>query len=482
MSNIYTVEIDGQQVDIEGDRPPNEAEARAALSAHAASADPRLQKPTFSPQHTDSIGPTPWYRSNRVPGTSIDLPFNVEDAAEAFPAAAATGAALLATKNPGAASVAGGVAGEAARQLFRRTVGVPQATGIAQRALGLDPNSPEAAAAGLGGEAAAALAGVGASKAAGALGRGAEHSAERSIVRDVLGGARTEREIVEAPALAKRAQAAGIVKNWTKRGRLATAESALSNASGAQDAAYRAAKATGKGVEAGPVLDAIQDELPTSIPGSGAPRKAAAGERRAAGRVLDDELSAIANKGGGVTGTEIPLDTTLGEIDALDAQLKPMYDRGALDPALGKKATQAGRKAFAAQLRVAFPELADARMTTHELMTIRDMAKRVVDGELQSRGGGHQVAGTVGAAAVGRYGPAASGVFSSMAGAAAPLSIPARQLAAKVLSGGAKTAQFWIHAADFAGLNTDDDIVKTAERHRKAATALSNQAKGVVAP
>jgi hypothetical protein len=34
---VYTVEIDGQQVDIEGDRPPNESEARAALVAHTSS-------------------------------------------------------------------------------------------------------------------------------------------------------------------------------------------------------------------------------------------------------------------------------------------------------------------------------------------------------------------------------------------------------------------------------------------------------------
>lgn len=37
---VYTVEIDGQQVDIEGDRPPNEAEARAALAAHRGGEQP----------------------------------------------------------------------------------------------------------------------------------------------------------------------------------------------------------------------------------------------------------------------------------------------------------------------------------------------------------------------------------------------------------------------------------------------------------
>jgi hypothetical protein len=58
---------------------------------------------------------------------------------------------------PGAAGAAGTVlggpllagplsaGGEAVRQLIRRSVGAPQATGFGQEALGLDPNSPEAA-------------------------------------------------------------------------------------------------------------------------------------------------------------------------------------------------------------------------------------------------------------------------------------------------------------------------------------------------
>lgn len=149
MSNIYTVEIDGQQVDIEGDRPPNEAEARAALAAHTGRAH---TSDGGYLRGAESIGATPWYQQNIPVGFGHQLPFSAEDAAEALPAAAATGAALLATKNPIAAGAFGGVAGEAGRQLFRRAVGAPAATGVVQRAIGADPDSPEAAVAGLAGE------------------------------------------------------------------------------------------------------------------------------------------------------------------------------------------------------------------------------------------------------------------------------------------------------------------------------------------
>lgn len=476
---VYTVEIDGKQVDIEGDRPPNEGEARAALAAHVGGGVTQSTPTQFGLNKATGIGPTPWYQSRRIPGTSIDLPFSAESAAEALPAAVAGGAALLATDNPAAAGVAGGVAGEAGRQLFRRAVGVPAATGVMQRHFGLDPDSPEAAAAGLGGEALAGVAGAGAGKAMGALASGAEQSAQKAVIRNVLGGAVGEREVANAPSLAKRALASGIVNKWTKSGRLAAAESALGKASATQDAEYAAAKATGNGVEAQPVLDAIQSKLPPSIPGGGT-RTAAAPERRAATRVLNDELNAVANTGGGKTGTEIPLDTTLSEIDALDQQLEPMYRRGALDPAHGKVATQEARKAFASQLRTAFPELADARLAKSELLTIREMAQRVVDGEWKP-GGSDGVAGAVGSAAMGKIGPASRGIISSMASATAPLSIPARQILAKIMAGGSRTAQLWMRAADANGTNTDDQIAER-EQNRRAARALQDQAKGSPSP
>lgn len=45
MTQIYTVEIDGKQYDIEGDRPPTETEARAAVGAYTAHAQPTAPGP-----------------------------------------------------------------------------------------------------------------------------------------------------------------------------------------------------------------------------------------------------------------------------------------------------------------------------------------------------------------------------------------------------------------------------------------------------
>ncbi|HEY2976836.1 MAG TPA: hypothetical protein VGJ35_02630, partial [Burkholderiaceae bacterium] len=239
-------------------------------SAHAPATE------QFGLNKATGLSAVPPLQSRRIPGTDIDLPFSVADMAEFLPAAVAGGATYLATRQPGAAAVVGSAAGEAGRQLLRRAFGAPAAPGVMQRALDLDPNSPPAAAVSLGGEAAAGVAGAGFSKLLGALGRGAEQSAERSIVRDILGGARTEREVAEAPALAKRAQAAGILRSITKRSRLARAQEALSVASKDAAAKTTAARQAGATVEAGPVLDAIQNELPAAIPGSGAPRRAVA--------------------------------------------------------------------------------------------------------------------------------------------------------------------------------------------------------------
>lgn len=445
---------------------------------------------SFGLNKATSISAPPAYQQpmGRIPaipgltGTPIDLP-SAEGMAEVLPAAAATGATLAATRNPGMAATAGGMAGEAGRQLLRRLMGAPAATGVMQSAFDLDPNSAKASVAGFGGEALAGVAGAGASKALKALSGGSTRSAERSIVRNILGGVRNERELAEAPNLAKRAQAAGALRSLTKRGRMAHAQSALKDATGVTDVATQTARATGKGVEAWPALTAIRDELPPSIPGSGAARTAMASERNATTNLLNDELDVVVNTGDGASGHEIPLDVTLGEIKVLDDMLDTMYDRGALEPAHGKKAIQVGSAAFRTQLRTAFPELADARLKKHELLTITKMMQRGLDAEYKAGGGSDELASELGAAAVGRYGPGGAGVFRFLARTTAPLSIPGRQLVAKLAAGGAHTAQVWIRAADFMGLNeSTDNQIGASERHRKAESALRSQAEGVVAP
>src|SRR5574341_1038537 len=417
----------------------------------------------------EAIGEPPIYQRRRIPGTSIDLPFSLEDVAEALPAAAATGAAFLGTRSPVAAAAAGSAAGEAGRQLLRRGMGAPAATGMVQRATGMDPDSPEAAVAGFVGEATLGATGARVARLLRGAAGGAEHSAERAVVRDILGGARTEREIEEAPKLAKRALAAKLLRSSTTRGRLARAEAALGKATATADVETRAARQAGTLVEAEPVLTAIQGELPASIPGSGVARKATRAERNAVLKVLDDELSAIVNTGGrSATGTAVPADVALGEIKALDA-------------ALGKAGVKAGVDAFRVQLRAVLPELADARLEKHELIMITEMLERQLGEQFTARGAVHPAAGVLGAAAIGRPAPAAARAASAIAGMTAPLTIPARYLFAKLAAGGANTAQLWLRAANLFGLNrTTEQEIRDRERNRRAQRALRQQAEGVV--
>lgn len=400
---------------------------------------------------------------------------NLMELAPAIGAAAGTAVA------PGPGSVAGGTAGEAARQLFRRMTGKPQATGVMQRAFNLDPNSPEAAAAGLAGETTAGVMGAGASKLLKWLSGAHLKSATRSIIRDLLGGARTERQIEEAPRLAARAQEEGIVglRGFTQEARKKQAEKALADATAKTAIETQKAVQAGADIEAMPVLDAIQGEIPTLTPG-GMVRKASMPERRAALKVLDDELNAVASTGRGPTGTRVPVETVLDEIKALDDQLEAMYRRGAMDPALGKKATKAGVDAFRVALRNELPELADARLRKHDLIMITQMLADVQKSGFTARGMEHELAGTAGAAAVGRYGPAGSALFARAARGLAPLTIPGKQLLAKLLAGGADTAQLWVRAADMYGLADDTDTVAAAERRYRAAESLKDKGEAAI--
>lgn len=69
---IYTVEMDGRQYDIEGDRPPSEAEARAAIGSHSNSQTPKQATP---PPAAATMGMrAPDTATDRAPsGKLIDL-------------------------------------------------------------------------------------------------------------------------------------------------------------------------------------------------------------------------------------------------------------------------------------------------------------------------------------------------------------------------------------------------------------------------
>lgn len=112
------------------------------------------------PQYADLSAPaapaaTPAPSGFRAP---ITLPFGraglkvtPESLTEWLPAAGATAGSFAPA--PGLGTAGGAAAGEALRQLIRKSQGEPPATGFVQQATGLDPNSPEAMAAGVAAEA-----------------------------------------------------------------------------------------------------------------------------------------------------------------------------------------------------------------------------------------------------------------------------------------------------------------------------------------
>src|SRR3990172_4218351 len=176
----------------------------------------------------EAISPTPGYqRPIYIPGLG-ELP-SAERIAEALPAGAATVASLLATRSPIVAGGGGATAGEAGRQLLRRAVGAPAGTGAAQRALGLDRDSPGAAAAGLVGEATLGATGGVVTRGLDAFARAVKRSAARSVLNILQ--PRGAREKADALRLAEVAQRERLVPAFSGRpAQTARAERALGEA------------------------------------------------------------------------------------------------------------------------------------------------------------------------------------------------------------------------------------------------------------
>lgn len=428
----------------------------------------------------ESISATPWYQQHVIPGTNVESPISVEGAAEALPAAYATAAAMAATKHPGVAGTVGGMAGEVARQMFRRAVGASAAPGVVQEGLGLDPNSPEAAVAGLAGEGAAGVSGALLSKLLRVFGRGAERGALKDVLRLIQ--PRNAREIARAPQLAERAVAEGVIPPGSSRPtQIARAQKALDSATAEAERLKAEAIGRGQKVEAGPVLGTAIDEVPPMLP-TGTPRRIDRAERMAAVRNAEDANDVILSRGGGLTGSEVPIEVAIGEREALDKALTAMYEAGRDKPALGKRPVQATVDAWRSAIADADPTLGKANLRRSDLITITEILKeQEAKSILPQRG--EAAAAALGAGAVGRMSvPAMFGLRTLVENPRfASLSRVGKALATKVFNGGAKTAQLWIRAADLSGLDEDTDTaIKQAERNRRAQRALRIGAEGVV--
>lgn len=483
---IYTVEIDGRQYDIEGSRPPSEQEARQAVGAFQQSA----AQPAAPTQPPASIRPTPLHQ-RRIPilsellqGSGPDRGgTSIEDLVEAIPAAGATAAGFLATRNPVAASAAGATAGEAVRQLFRRAVGSPQATGLVQQGLGLDPNSPEAAAASFGGEGLASLAGGGIAKLLRALSGATGRSAQRSVLNilQARGNEGAARGPIEEMRLARVATDEGVVP--AGRGRqvmLDRAREALSGARARATALTAEGTAAGRTVNADPVFQSALAEIPPT-PGGFVPRTGQP-QRAAAEAAADDVLDLMASRGS----SQVPLETAIAERQRLDGLLETMYKAGRDAAPESKAAVQSSADAWRRAIGESYPELGAANLRLSDLIKITQMMEESLANVTRSGaavGGGEAAA--VGAGAVGRLSiPAMLGARAlTTAGPFASLSAAGKRVAAKLFEGGARSAQLWVRAANIWGLDEPaDDPARIADRNLRARRALNQQAQGVVAP
>lgn len=422
----------------------------------------------------EGISPTPGYqRRISIPGTDWELP-SVEQLAEYLPAAVATGAGMIATESPVAAGALGSMAGEAGRQLVRRAVGAPAATGIAQQALRLDPNSPEAAVAGLASENLAGVAGSVLGRLMKAGSKAIDKSALRSINNLIQAIKKGDR--ARWIPLAERARAEGLVPAGSSRAQqVALAEAALADAKAAKDAAVKAAARRGATINSTDLVDKAFKILPDTLPGGQTPATGASA-RFAAEGAAEDALTAAASHSG-----DMPVKAAIRERQRLDTLLKKFYGTGADTPPENRAAIKRLADIYRSQIN-AIDEIGPANKRLSELIKLNRIMKAALEkAEFEGfLGPAASEAGAAAAGAVGRLSIPAMlvGRAGVTAGPVASTMVALKTNAAKLLRAGVPLAQLPAHAAD---LFTEEEA-RQIEREGRAAAALRAQGEGVTTP
>ncbi len=401
------------------------------------------------------ISPLPSYQKDIPLWGDTRLPFSVEGVAEALPAGVATLAALLTTRSPTVAGVVGGAAGEAGRQVLRRVVGAPAATGVTQRALGLDPDSPEAAVAGVAGEATAGVAGGMAER----FFRGARNFLRKSELRSLMNILQPSkaRDVAKWRQLGNRMVKEGVAPAGSSRTtQLARAERALGESSA--DRASIEAGLKGSEVPVDDVVNRVVGEIPEMLP-SGAPSRVGAVPRRAAERSASDVLDVI--EATSPRGTTVPFEVAQKEKRRLDKLLERLYEGGRENVPATLRPTKVAADAWRHTISEAFPDLGTANLRESELLTITRLLKGALE-KAEFQGGlgvASQEAAAFGAGSVGRMSvpamvAAKAGVTS---GPFASLSAAAKRTMNKLLAAPQHTSQAWVRVADF--FNKDEEAV-----------------------
>jgi hypothetical protein len=352
---------------------------------------------------------------------------------EMLPAAGAMAGMAAGGDVPAAGVLAAG--GEALRQHIRRAVGLPAATGLVQRLLHLDPNSPEAAEAGMGAEGVVTPLAEGVSSMARKLGDWSHNLGLRWLLTQL--DPSTQLDKGKALELAERMQSEGIP--GIMRGReaqLKAATDALGSARTEQSTALAAAKATGKDIPTAPVVKAVQDNFPPVNPSTGqAPLSDAAG-RVAAERAAKDAAGALGM-------SQVDIDTAIAQRQFWDDLQTSARKTGRI-PGSGRLSDINNiSNGWRAAINDTFPEigaLGEKNQKLSELITVTKLLRENLQ-EIRSKpllNDVHSIRSFL-------YRPIRTALSS---GPAAAMGSNTVELLSKILAGGSASAEAWVRMSD----------------------------------
>lgn len=428
---------------------------------------PRFQRPLSKVFSDHPVAQTLLDTLTSISGAhqlGIDQHVSPEDLVNMLPG---LGGALGTAVEPGGGTAAGMAlgsgAGEAARQLMRRLAGQPAATGALTSLTGMDPNSPTAAAANIGLEAALGpLAGKVSGKLSDLLGRSANRSAV-NMMQPV-----TQKAKEDAMKLAARVHSEDILSTPIKLGnfeiklpvatrtqQVSNAQSLLEQAKAASDALEAQGAARGVQVEGGPVLDQAIEQIPANLPTAGSGGVGGLGiarvgrsTQRATERAAEDVMDVLAVNSKNDLNVSFPV--AVGERQRWDKLLQSYYKSGRVDPSISESSVKNIADTWRSQIADAFPEYGAANARLSDLITITDMMKEALKRQTtQGVFPAAQQAAAVGAGAFGRLGVlgAAAGKVVPSLGPVGSLSANGKNLVAAALKNPA-VAQSWLRIAE----------------------------------
>lgn len=448
MADTYAITVNGEEYEVDADTP-QEAERRVK----------------------SMYGETTPFKEGFRPVAQQHTPRELgEGALEAAPAIGGTIGGIVGNA-PGAAFGAG--TGEAVRQLGRRAMGESAAPGMLQGAFGLDPDSPAAAATGIGAE--ALLGGTG-EKIAQAMRWAAKalpNWARQSRWALLRPGAKPADEATGL-ALADRMKAEGIAPGWSSRAeQVGRAEAAKADAS-----TRRAAAEVGHEndfVNAESVVDRVVGQEPPVLPGGAVPRVGRP-QRGAAGRVTDDVTDVLSTIGD--ENYNVPFPAAQTEKRRWDALLQDFYESGRAAPSPSLKPTKGAADAWRGAIAEQYPDIGAANLRESELIDIARMLKAAQQSEqLGSKAVAGSIASGVGAGATGRTSIMAATL--SRMGLTGPrftsMSAAGKDLLGRLLAD-PQGQQAYIRMAQAATFDPE------GIRRRREAARILRQGEGVIAP